>query len=1419
MTSKRTDKASVTQSSGGSPNAVTPANTTGKVGVGVSAAQQKKLALEEIKNKLIALRGEETGLEQYNRLIEYAKINNADPTDPNTIVRSALELQTEEFTLGNYVLGFLTMGKGKSIKKSLKLGKKQKRVEGNPKKKKEDKKDKCKTGKAKPTLIPTGYSQKIDSIFILHGLIDIVVSSTYVGNLDTKGPNGWRRASDLDAILEKAPNGRLRLIDAEAFPVLFDRPTPNPNHWVEGDNVRPLFLQAGRKRSYILREEGRYKHFHKCNDNIWRVFKEEDRNGNALTYERDDQNKILSLTNPEGLKLCFEYNEKGLRTRVILVAHDGEKREVLRYCYDAQDNLVLSESRYGNRTEYRYDKDRNLIYHSHNSSYQAQHDFDSKGRVLRYHTSNAYNNAHFHYDDEKRITTFWPGADDTVFEKFYYNEFENITAEANALGHIKRTYENELGYVAKEVDAEGNETAFSYDHDGNIKSITDGEGRTSFYAWDEDGNLEILIDPEGNSWDYHYDEKGNLVAIEDANRFRTDINNNAQGQPVGVMRHDGLLQQYGYDKHHRVSVLSDFNGGKTCYQRDNFGRITQITDALGVTTKLEYRDQPGWDFWQASKITRSDGNTIEYVSQERGTVTTIEGGERRNTYKYDAFGNLLKVTDAGGNDLNFHYDSLERIEKITNQNGLDWTFERDGAGRIIKECDFDEQSFEYDYDAADRVIEVTRNDGGRTCYAYDKSDLIVEEAVYAPGTTEPDVVSFEYNDRGLLAKVSNANSVVEYEYNANGEVIAESANGFRIESDIDCCGQRSQRRILDLKRADEPEDTSALAEGLRALAEMRGDGAAAQAGQLLQQVDYLYDPLGGLKEFRLGGKTEKHAPLQFTRDVLGRELTRASASGFSLAQQWDAMGQLQSQQAGRALSGVPDVQGNPVTPRTAMSRRYGWNKFFEPTSINDQRWGATRFNYDARGQISEGAFSDGYAEKFSYDPAQNIASVTEQSGPISRGEGSDKQSGYTLFLQDYRARKSGAHKTADQLLNWTTSKGGRVEIARGTLGERIALEYDSRGRVIQRLVERDGFRPQRWRFNWDGRDRLVSVIVPSGDKWAYTYDPLGRRLEKIRYTRSLNEDGELGEWRELRRISTLWDGDVPVWEEEAGNRIEWHFEPDSFAPLARQQGEQLCYVVTDHLGTPREILSEAGAPVWAADYTTWGQLRRLWQGDNDNSAGDQGPFQGYDSEGKPVYSTNVYGRSSTPTQGALAIKASSEPDPYFCPIRFQGQWADEETGLYYNRFRYYDPQAAQYMSPDPIGIAGGIRSNGYVEAPLTWLDQLGLKPIHYPSWKRVKIDMHHIMDRHHPLGTEAMRRAALGKRNDVFPEFMNEQTIQRLVREAYKCAERVRGTQRTPDGEKRTVLRGKSKSGVPIEMWYNVTNKTIETAYPKFGFF
>ncbi|WP_212893100.1 RHS repeat domain-containing protein, partial [Capnocytophaga canimorsus] len=64
----------------------------------------------------------------------------------------------------------------------------------------------------------------------------------------------------------------------------------------------------------------------------------------------------------------------------------------------------------------------------------------------------------------------------------------------------------------------------------------------------------------------------------------------------------------------------------------------------------------------------------------------------------------------------------------------------------------------------------------------------------------------------------------------------------------------------------------------------------------------------------------------------------------------------------------------------------------------------------------------------------------------------------------------------------------------------------------------------------------------------------------------------------------------------------------------------------------------------------------------------------------------------------------------FIPFRQLGQYEDCETGLYYNRFRYYDCNTGSYISQDPIGLAGGLSLYSYVFDSNSWVDVFGLMP-------------------------------------------------------------------------------------------------------------
>jgi RHS repeat-associated protein len=102
------------------------------------------------------------------------------------------------------------------------------------------------------------------------------------------------------------------------------------------------------------------------------------------------------------------------------------------------------------------------------------------------------------------------------------------------------------------------------------------------------------------------------------------------------------------------------------------------------------------------------------------------------------------------------------------------------------------------------------------------------------------------------------------------------------------------------------------------------------------------------------------------------------------------------------------------------------------------------------------------------------------------------------------------------------------------------------------------------------------------------------------------------------------------------------------------------YYHLDHLGTPQELTSPHGKLVWAVQYRAYGNVVRT-----------------------------------------LANEIET-------PLRFQGQYYDEESGLHYNRHRYYQPSTGRFLTPDPIKLAGGLNNYQYVPNPVNWVDPLGL---------------------------------------------------------------------------------------------------------------
>lgn len=238
----------------------------------------------------------------------------------------------------------------------------------------------------------------------------------------------------------------------------------------------------------------------------------------------------------------------------------------------------------------------------------------------------------------------------------------------------------------------------------------------------------------------------------------------------------------------------------------------------------------------------------------------------------------------------------------------------------------------------------------------------------------------------------------------------------------------------------------------------------------------------------------------------------------------------------------------------------------------------------------------------------------------------------------------------------TYGPGGRLEQV-----DRTTYVYDERARLIEKTTIGDDGDERRWTYSWNGKGLLHAVVTPDGARTEFVYDCFARRVSK----RSFGGDGRLE-----KTTRFVWDGDhvvheIVVTEATGAREVHTHcFGDDEIEILAsRVQGggvaEGWRSFVTAPNGFPDLVFGADGAIVARGERDAWG-------------------------------------------------RTTTEPAE-LGPFRYAGQYADTETGLYYNRHRYYDPSIGRYINADPIETARSLRLFAYVDNdPYRWIDPDGL---------------------------------------------------------------------------------------------------------------
>jgi len=323
-------------------------------------------------------------------------------------------------------------------------------------------------------------------------------------------------------------------------------------------------------------------------------------------------------------------------------------------------------------------------------------------------------------------------------------------------------------------------------------------------------------------------------------------------------------------------------------------------------------------------------------------------------------------------------------------------------------------------------------------------------------------------------------------------------------------------------------------------------------------------------------------------------------------------------------------------------------------------------------------------ETFAFDPAGNIqVPDTAQQGPISQ--------------------RAPLPKLLDNLLKEYAG---------------VSYRYDERGNLVERMQH-----GKRSEYAWDAFNRMTRAVTSQGVT-TFAYDPLGRRIAK--HSQAL--DG--GALREPTRTMYGWDGDTLALESSvygghtAGERtVHYVYERNSFVPLVQATRSQAV-----RLAATTDVKA-----MMVGNYGKYDvELDPLWNGEYEQKlepfSKDETAFYQCDHLGTPQELTDCEGKVAWSAQykawgeAKEAISAAARKAGTRNPIRFQGQYFDDETRLHYNLHRYYDPHVGRFILRDTIGLLGGLNFHQYAPNPTGWIDPLGL--IRCPS-NPSKVDKDH----------------------------------------------------------------------------------------------
>ena len=1060
------------------------------------------------------------------------------------------------------------------------------------------------------------------------------------------------------------------------------------------------------------------------------------RNGRMQTLGYDTSGRLTAVTNDTGQTLTFTYD--GASRISTMTDPDGR---LYLYAYDTKDNLISVTYPDGKIRTYHYNEQAytNNAYlpnvltgiTDENDVRYTLYTYDASGRAIASEHAGGTMRYTFSYNADRTTTIVDPAGASRI------HQFQFILGEAKSTGQSQPAGSG----------CNAASSAITYDANGNVASRADFNGNKTCYAYDLTRNLEIArVEGLGSGSSCPAD----LLSYTPAT--------NSSERKILTTWHANF----------RLPTLIAESKRETSYVYDTHGNVTQYrlkdtaTNATRTwTTSYSYHPSiPGVILQKTENGARTDVTditTTDYYAPDaicagghkgcRAQIASITNalGHVTQITRYNAHGQPEEIIDPNGLTATFAYDVRQRL--LSRTVGTEITnYQYDNAGQLKKIILPDNSFLSYTYDAAHRLTDMADNLGNRVHYTLDNMGNRTKEELFDPSNNLAQTQQREYDALSRLWKdIGAQNQITQYQYDAQGNLkqiadpllyatnfqfdtrnrlkqTTDAANGLTQHTldALDQITQISDPRDIDTTYAvngfgDITQEISAdrgtttytfdAAGNLKTVTDARGVKHTYTWDALNRPTKRTHTTVTGVPTTaaitwgydtgthgigRLTGMTDESGSTSFSYDLHGRLLSKTQIAKIGtinytqmLGYQYDSFGRLSDMTypSGTQVSTTYGTDGRPTEIRVngnLLLSNIAYLPFGEPKSWvwgNNQAY--TR-SFDSDGRLrTHPVGSD--TRTLTYDAASRITNTADTNPVYSRTYDYDARNhlvsqsdntGFKLWGYDANSNRTNTQIGATNYLYTIATNSNRLQSVAGPVIK--TYTYDAAGNPLS-----DGATTFTWNaagklsttinnakthtYKTNGLDQRITKNGPLSSKFFFFYDPAGQLIGEYRNNSSTATPTD--DW--LVRQETIWLEDIPV----AVIR-----KPTETSPI------QVYYIQADHLNTPRVIVNQGNNPVWR------------WENTH--------PFGANLPEEDPDGNAQLF-----------------EYQP-----RFPGQYFDKETNLHYNYFRYYEPETGRYISPDPIGLAGGINTYGYVEQnPLSFVDPRGLIRYNAPAPRTVPV--------------------------------------------------------------------------------------------------